>query len=113
MKTVVISPCFRKMRIDRWLFVVIFLACSFINAQASIKYNQRTFLTVKAVNLIDATKHGFRILLRDDFIKEHMAPTLLPTLYVTAIPLRNDENTYSKVFYPDNVFDDKQVSKKQ
>jgi hypothetical protein len=99
------------MRIDRWLSVFAFLTLALINVQASIKYNQRTFLTVKAVNLVDATKHGFRILLRDDFIKEHMAPTLLPTLYVTAIPLQNDENTYSKVFYPDNVSDDKQVSR--
>lgn len=60
--------------------------------------------------MVDPTKHGFRILLRDDFLKEHLAPTLLPTLYVTAIPLKSDENTVSKVFYPDNVSEDKQAT---
>jgi hypothetical protein len=49
--------------------------------------------------------------LRDDFLKEHLVPTLLPTLYVTAIPLKGEEKPVSKVFYPDNVADDKQVRK--
>lgn len=78
-------------------------------ANGTLKYNQRTFLNVKAINFVDPTKHGFRVMLREEFIKAHLAPTLLPTLYISAIPLRNDEAALSKVFYPDSVSDDKQV----
>uniref|UniRef100_A0A1I7SMH1 Uncharacterized protein n=1 Tax=Bursaphelenchus xylophilus TaxID=6326 RepID=A0A1I7SMH1_BURXY len=78
--------------------------------RASIKYNQRTFLAVKAVQLIDPTKNGFRILLKDEFLKEHLSPTLLPTLYISAIPLKQDDDTVNKIFYPDNLNDDKQVT---
>jgi len=41
-----------------------------------------------------------------------MAPTLLPTLYLTAIPLRQNEGFISqtKVLYPDSVNEDKQVN---
>lgn len=65
----------------------------------------------RAINLVDATKHGFRVLLRDEFLREHLAPTLLPTLYVTAIPLRSDERTISKTFFPDNQLEEKQASR--
>ncbi|KAI1701056.1 hypothetical protein Ddc_17822 [Ditylenchus destructor] len=77
---------------------------------STLKYNQRTFLNVKAINFVDPTKHGFRVMLREEFIKTHLAPTLLPTLYISAIPLRNEEPTISKVFYPDSINDDKQVN---
>uniref|UniRef100_A0A915EVR2 Nucleotide-diphospho-sugar transferase domain-containing protein n=1 Tax=Ditylenchus dipsaci TaxID=166011 RepID=A0A915EVR2_9BILA len=49
-------------------------------------------------------------MLREEFLKEHLAPTLLPTLYISAIPLRSQEVTISKVFYPDSVNEDKQVN---
>ncbi|KAH7729012.1 hypothetical protein AAVH_03385 [Aphelenchoides avenae] len=60
--------------------------------------------------MVDPTKNGFRILLLEDFLKQHLAPTLLPTLYVSAIPLKADEPTLSKVFYPETVYEDKQVN---
>ncbi|KAI1706448.1 hypothetical protein Ddc_15292 [Ditylenchus destructor] len=89
---------------------IFFLLTIFIPISSTLKYNQRTFLNVKAINFVDPTKHGFRVMLREEFIKAHLAPTLLPTLYISAIPLRNDEPTISKVFYPDSISDDKQVN---
>jgi len=68
-----------------------------------------TLAIFRAINFVDPTKHGFRLILREDFLREHMAPTLLPTLYVSAIPLRSGEATVSKVFYPDSMHEDKQV----
>lgn len=58
---------------------------------------------------MDPTKHGFRVILRDEFLRNHLAPTLLPTLYISAVSLRSDEPTMSKIFYPDSVNEDKQV----
>ncbi|KAI6205045.1 hypothetical protein M3Y94_00747700 [Aphelenchoides besseyi] len=72
--------------------------------------NNARFLAVRAINLVDSTKVGFRVMLRDEFLKEHLAPNFLPTLYISAIPLKHDERTISKVFYPDNVSDDKQIT---
>ncbi|CAD5229371.1 unnamed protein product [Bursaphelenchus okinawaensis] len=95
-------------RTSHSIFILCVLALNLV--RASIKYNQRTFLAVKAVHLIDPTKNGFRILLKDEFLKEHLSPTLLPTLYVSAIPLKADEDTVNKVFYPDNLNEDKQVT---
>lgn len=56
-------------------------------------------------------KYGFRLIFHDDFLKTTLAPTLLPTLYLTAIPLRRDEPTITKMFYPDTIYEDKQVGK--
>ncbi|KAF7626934.1 hypothetical protein Mgra_00009664, partial [Meloidogyne graminicola] len=83
-----------------------------IRCFAPVKFNQRIFLSVKAIHYVDPTKTGFRIILRDDFLHDHMAPTLLPTLYLTAIPLRQNEGFISqtKVLYPDSVNEDKQVT---
>ncbi|CAK5047480.1 unnamed protein product [Meloidogyne enterolobii] len=83
-----------------------------IRCFAPVKFNQRIFLSVKAINYVDPTKSGFRIILRDDFLRDHMAPTLLPTLYLTAIPLRQNDGftSQTKVLYPDSVNEDKQVS---
>jgi hypothetical protein len=63
----------------------------------------------RAINYVDPTKHGFRVILRDEFLREHMAPTLLPTLYVTAIPLKSGQLPVTKVLYPDSVNEDRQV----
>lgn len=50
---------------------------------------------------MDPTKTGFRLSLREDFVKEHLNPRLLPTLYLTALPLRPGEDAVQRVFYPD------------
>jgi hypothetical protein len=67
------------------------------------------FISTRAINFADPTKHGFRIVLHDEFLRAHLAPTLLPTLFVSAMPLKADEPNFSKVFYPDTVYEDKQV----
>ncbi|VBB29881.1 unnamed protein product [Acanthocheilonema viteae] len=55
------------------------------------------------------TKHGFRIVLLNSFLETHLSPTQIPTLFVSAIPLKSGEPLVSKVFYPDSIREDKQV----
>uniref|UniRef100_A0A915CFK8 Uncharacterized protein n=2 Tax=Parascaris TaxID=6254 RepID=A0A915CFK8_PARUN len=71
---------------------------------------QRFFVNTKAINFVDATKHGFRIVLLDAFLDSYLAPIQIPTLFITAVPLKSDEKAITKVFYPDNIREDKQVS---
>ncbi|VBB33755.1 unnamed protein product, partial [Acanthocheilonema viteae] len=63
-----------------------------------------------AINFVDATKRGFRIVLLDSFLDSYLAPIQIPTLFITAIPLRVEESAAVKIFYPDNIRNDKQVS---
>ncbi|VDK47160.1 unnamed protein product [Anisakis simplex] len=76
---------------------------------ATPKY-QRFFVNTKAINFVDPTKHGFRVVLMDAFLQEYLSPTQIPTLFISAIPLRRDEPPFTKVLYPDNIRDDKQVN---
>lgn len=64
----------------------------------------------RAINFVDATKHGFRIVLLDAFLDSYLAPIQIPTLFITAVPLKSDEKAITKVFYPDNIREDKQVT---
>ena len=52
------------------------VSCRQVSGKECRRIGERAF---RAINLVDATKHGFRILLRDEFLREHLAPTLLPT----------------------------------
>uniref|UniRef100_A0A1I8EDM0 Uncharacterized protein n=1 Tax=Wuchereria bancrofti TaxID=6293 RepID=A0A1I8EDM0_WUCBA len=70
---------------------------------------QRIFISARAINFIDTTKHGFRIVLLNSFLEAHLSPTQIPTLFVSAIPLKSGEPLISKVFYPDSIREDKQV----
>ncbi|VDK89361.1 unnamed protein product [Onchocerca ochengi] len=63
----------------------------------------------RAINFVDTTKHGFRIVLLNSFLDAHLSPTQIPTLFVSAIPLKSGEPLISKVFYPDSIREDKQV----
>ncbi|KHN80064.1 hypothetical protein Tcan_17190 [Toxocara canis] len=80
-----------------------------LGVQGNPKY-QRFFVNIKAINFVDATKHGFRIVLLDSFLDSYLAPIQIPTLFITAVPLKSDEATVTRVFYPDNIREDKQVS---
>ncbi|VDN32669.1 unnamed protein product [Gongylonema pulchrum] len=80
----------------------------FTVACATPKY-QRIFVSAKAINFVDTTKHGFRIVLLDSFLDAHLSPTQIPTLFVSAIPLKPDEPLITRVFYPDSIREDKQV----
>ncbi|OZC06411.1 hypothetical protein X798_06598, partial [Onchocerca flexuosa] len=62
-----------------------------------------------AINFVDTTKHGFRIVLLNSFLDAHLSPTQIPTLFISAIPLKSGEPLISKVFYPDSIREDKQV----
>lgn len=64
----------------------------------------------RAINFVDATKRGFRIVLLDSFLDSYLAPTQIPTVFITAVPLGVDESAAVKVFYPDNIRNDKQVN---
>lgn len=55
-------------------------------------------------------EHGFRIVLLDSFLETYLAPIQIPTLFLSAIPLKSDEKPAIKVVYPDNIREDKQVS---
>lgn len=75
---------------------------------------------------MDPTKHGFRVILHDEFIRAHMVPIMLPTLYLSAIQLRppmddgeqpsqqqqqqQQAPIVTKVYYPDTVAEERQVS---
>ncbi|VDK77269.1 unnamed protein product [Litomosoides sigmodontis] len=63
----------------------------------------------RAINFVDATKRGFRIVLLDSFLDSYLAPIQIPTLFITAVPLRVDEPAAIKIFYPDNIWNDKQL----
>ncbi|KAL3078656.1 hypothetical protein niasHT_033015 [Heterodera trifolii] len=74
-----------------------------------------------AIHYVDPTKNGFRVVLRDEFLRSHMTPNLLPTLYLTALPLRHQDGPgaeqqqqqhqqVTRVFYPDSLADEKEVT---
>ncbi|VDM96413.1 unnamed protein product [Thelazia callipaeda] len=94
-----------------WLSEIItVLALSFhVLVYANPKY-QRLFVSTRAIDFVDTTKHGFRIVLLDSFLETYLSPNQIPTLFVSAIPLLPDEPLISKVFYPDNFRNDKQVN---
>ncbi|MFH4975536.1 hypothetical protein AB6A40_002245 [Gnathostoma spinigerum] len=91
------------------LCVIFLLTISLSFVETTTKY-QRFFVNTRVINFVDATKHGFRIVILDSFLDAYMMPTQIPTLFITAVPLRNDEKAITKVFYPDNIREDKQVN---
>lgn len=93
------------------LFLVLFIIIAMMVALScsNPKY-QRFFVNTRAINFVDATKYGFRIVLLDSFLDNYLAPIQIPTLVISAIPLKTDELALTKVLYPDNIRDDKQVN---
>ncbi|VIO92394.1 Uncharacterized protein BM_BM12991 [Brugia malayi] len=87
----------------------VFITIILVSSRGNPKY-QRFFVNTKAINFVDATKHGFRIVLLDSFLDSYLAPIQIPTLFITAIPLKSDESAAIKISYPDNIRNDKQVS---
>ncbi|KAK6102434.1 putative integral membrane protein [Brugia pahangi] len=87
----------------------VFITIIVVSSRGNPKY-QRFFVNTKAINFVDATKHGFRIVLLDSFLDSYLAPIQIPTLFITAIPLKSDESAVIKISYPDNIRNDKQVS---
>uniref|UniRef100_A0A915PKI9 Uncharacterized protein n=1 Tax=Setaria digitata TaxID=48799 RepID=A0A915PKI9_9BILA len=81
----------------------VFFSIIVVSSRGNPKYQ-------RAINFVDATKRGFRIVLLDSFLDAYLAPIQIPTLFITALPLRADEPAAIKIFYPDNIRNDKQVS---
>uniref|UniRef100_A0A0R3RGU8 Secreted protein n=1 Tax=Elaeophora elaphi TaxID=1147741 RepID=A0A0R3RGU8_9BILA len=81
----------------------VFITIIVVSSRGNPKYQ-------RAINFVDATKRGFRIVLMDSFLDSYLAPIQIPTLFITAVPLRADESATIKIFYPDNIQNDKQVS---
>jgi hypothetical protein len=95
------------MAFNKFLFVLIF--CQF-SAVFTIKYNQRIFVNEKAISAVDPTHDGFRVILDDEFIDTHLLPTLLPTLYLTAVPLESsDQTSIISTIYADSPLTGKQL----
>uniref|UniRef100_A0A0R3RH00 DUF4793 domain-containing protein n=1 Tax=Elaeophora elaphi TaxID=1147741 RepID=A0A0R3RH00_9BILA len=88
--------------------ILIFSSVLYSAVYGNPKY-QRIFINARAINFVDTTKHGFRIVLLNSFLDAHLSPTQIPTLFVSAIPLKSGEPLISKVFYPDSIREDKQV----
>lgn len=66
-------------------FFVLFRAA----ASGSKIYNgQRLFSDARIISFIDPAKHGFHVILDEDFVKSHLQPVHLPTVYVSAIGLK-------------------------
>ncbi|VDO39836.1 unnamed protein product [Brugia timori] len=86
----------------------VFITIILVSSRGNPKY-QRFFVNTKAINFVDATKHGFRIVLLDSFLDSYLAPIQIPTLFITAIPLKSDESAAIKISYPDNIRNDKQM----
>ncbi len=65
-------------------------------------------------SLTDPLRNGFRVILSDSFLNTHIVPQNLPTIYVTAIPLRQpsdvSETRYTQILYPESVAADKQIT---
>uniref|UniRef100_A0A0N5ANS7 Vanin-like protein 1 n=1 Tax=Syphacia muris TaxID=451379 RepID=A0A0N5ANS7_9BILA len=65
---------------------------------------------MKAIHFVDPTKHGFRVILLESFVQSYLPETQMPTLFVTAIPLKySDGFSVTKVVVPDSVREDRQV----
>lgn len=46
------------------------------------------FSDVRIISFIDPAKHGFHVILDEEFVKSHLQPVHLPTVYASAIALR-------------------------
>lgn len=42
-------------------------------------------------------------------MESYLTPNQIPTLFISALPLRSDEVPLTRIFYPDAIRDDKQV----
>ncbi|VDO96496.1 unnamed protein product [Soboliphyme baturini] len=78
--------------------------------RANVKYSQRVFVDSNALGFADPLKHGFHVILSDEFIASHLQPTHLPTLFISAIPLNDAETRVTKLAYPENIQDGKLIS---
>lgn len=64
----------------------------------------------RAISAVDPTHDGFRVILDDEFIETHLLPTLLPTLYLTAVPLESsDQTAIISTVYADSPLTGKQL----
>uniref|UniRef100_A0A914XY07 Uncharacterized protein n=1 Tax=Panagrolaimus superbus TaxID=310955 RepID=A0A914XY07_9BILA len=89
---------------------ILFLGFFQFYTVSTIKYNQRIFVNEKAINAVDPTHDGFRVILDDEFIDTHLLPTLLPTLYLTAVPLESsDQTSIISTIYADSPLTGKQL----
>uniref|UniRef100_A0A7E4V4T4 Uncharacterized protein n=1 Tax=Panagrellus redivivus TaxID=6233 RepID=A0A7E4V4T4_PANRE len=86
-----------------FILLVITVICSLFSFVLANKYSRRIYLNDKFISGIDPTRDGFRILLDDSFIETHLQPTLLPTIYLTAVPLEGiDHTAVTNVVYADS-----------
>ncbi|GMR32512.1 hypothetical protein PMAYCL1PPCAC_02707 [Pristionchus mayeri] len=83
---------------------------AFLPLISTNRLNQRLFVPARAISFVDPTKHGFRVILHDSFIKTQLAATLIPMVYLSAIPLKRDAPPSVQMIYPDSIYDDKTIS---
>ncbi|GMT33063.1 hypothetical protein PFISCL1PPCAC_24360, partial [Pristionchus fissidentatus] len=86
------------------------LLLSFLPLIYANRLNQRIFVPARAISFVDPTKHGFRVILADSFIKTQLAANLLPMVYLSAVPLKRDAPPSIQMIYPDTIYDDKTIT---
>uniref|UniRef100_A0AC34R958 Uncharacterized protein n=1 Tax=Panagrolaimus sp. JU765 TaxID=591449 RepID=A0AC34R958_9BILA len=90
--------------------MIVLLTWLNFHASGAVKSNQRIFVNQKSISAVDSTFDGFRVILDDDFIETHLLPTLLPTLYLTAVSLESKDRTaVTSTIYADSPLSGKQI----
>ncbi len=64
------------------------------------QYNPMIFVDDNAISFMDTLKEGFRVILTEEFLKKHLGSGMLPTLFVTAIPLKAGLPRFTSIQYP-------------
>lgn len=71
-------------------FKLVLLTLSYFSLVHSSKLytGQRVFVDTQIIDFADPAKHGFHIVLNEDFVNTHLQPIRLPTVFATAIALK-------------------------
>ena len=64
------------------------------------QYNNMIFVDDNAISDVDPMKEGFRVILTEEFLKKHLGSGMLPTIFVTAIPLKHGLQRFTMIQYP-------------
>lgn len=63
----------------------------------------KLFVDVQAIRLIDPLVSGFNLILTKNLVENYLNPTKMPTIYVTAAPLRSEEPLVTRLLYREDV----------
>lgn len=71
-------------------WTLLFLVITYFSAVTPSKVytGQKVFVDAHIIDFADPAKHGFHIVLNEDFVNTHLQPIRLPTVFATAIALK-------------------------